>query len=240
MSPAAGCGNPWALELLFSHVMTKIHYGTDKDFAVVKVAAGGTEIRKDWSSPSGNHWDVLQSRIQSSLDSNVHASCATKTCQWAGFVWFQGETDTLQETNANNYYSDLKDFVRAVRTELHAATPVYATADEIPVIIVKLGYSVSEAPYGSKVIDAQIQYVSETDHTYSIETDDLGKFYHYDTASYIIIGDRLAQKMASIFTGTAPKPTSSPGPAPTPPSQTGIFGIFGAILNFLASLFNIF
>jgi hypothetical protein len=253
LSPSAGCGNPWALELLFAHIMAKIHYGADTDFAVVKVAAGGTEIRKDWSSPSGNHWDVLQNRIQTSLDSSVHPACGggTKTCGWAGFVWFQGENDCFAETNANNYYTDLQDFVRTVRTELHTITPLYATADEIPVIIVKLGFWASRLAYGSKVIDAQIRYASETDHTYTIETVDLGRFYHYDAASHIIIGDRLAQTVASIWnTGTTtapiPSPTSHPAPITPPPFNKpgggwgGWAGIIDAILKFLASLFGIF
>lgn len=240
ISPSAGCGNPWSLELTFSHAMARTKSEMN-DFAIIKVAAGGTELRRDWSSPSGNHWDVLQNRIQTPLDSSVHVACgtnSTKTCRWAGFVWFQGENDCFAESNAKTYYDDLKDFIREVRMQLHTATPLYATPDEIPVIIVKLGYFASRRPFGSTVIESQIRYASETNHTYTIETVDLGKYYHYDAASLLIMGDRLAHQLATIIKTPTPTPLPPPSPYPSKKGILGLSVVISSIFQFLTSNFS--
>jgi len=189
------CGKPWGSELLFSHVMA--HHGYS-NMAVPKLMAGATQLKLDWMDV---YWPAVQQYIQTPLDeTGVHPNCNSTAgeCSWTAFVWYQGETETVPENReaAENYYSNLVQFVSNVRQTMHQATPVYNTAQEIPVVIVKLNhfFTTGKSLEGGRIVlAAQERFVREDLRAFGVDTDDLSHFYHMDAASNLVLGDRIAR-----------------------------------------------
>jgi hypothetical protein len=115
----------------------------------------------------------------------------------SGFVWFQGENDSLAEATPGdpktgfwNYYEDnLRDLIHDVRAEL--AVP------ELPVLIFQIGPApVWDRKGGGKVIRAAQKKVAEADdHAAWVSTMDLHPKAHYNTASMVTIGQRGGKAM---------------------------------------------
>lgn len=205
VSPYSSCGNPWGSELMFSHVMQ--HHGLNK-LAVPKLMNGATFLESDWME---KYWPALLKRIQTPLNSTLHPSCGTTSqCNWTAFVWHQGETEAavLQMTKAeaaeskriaDRYYNNLVQFAMNVRKAMHEATPVYKSAAEIPLILVKLNFYFATRNLGPIVLAAQEQFIRDDPRAYGVNTFDLSQFYHMEAASQLIIGDRIAQVLLEAF-----------------------------------------
>ena len=193
------CGNPWGSELLFSYIMA--HHGYS-NVAVPKLMAGDTQLELDWMGLKRKKiWPRVQQLIQTPLnETGVHPNCngSAGECSWTAFVWHQGETETKPENReaAENYYSNLVQFVSNVRQTMHQATPVYNTAHEIPVVIVKLNHFFTKGKFlecGRIVLAAQERFIREDPKAFGVDTDDLSHFYHMDAASNLVLGDRIAR-----------------------------------------------
>jgi len=203
VSPTAcgGSRKQYGPELTFAHVFTQLENSPfkNKQIGITKVAVGGTEIYKNWMKENqenrDNYWSVLQDVIKSTKGS-IEA-----------IVWFQGENDNFKDWNRKNYLKHLTKFITDVRQEVfksYATTSdndKYLTPADIPVIIVELGswsYSINVT-----LIDAQNAYVSSDPNAAIVHTGaenkHLSHFYHYDAAAILIIGKRIAEKMAELL-----------------------------------------
>jgi hypothetical protein len=192
---ATNCGNTFGPELIFSR---EYAHKTTSPFTVVKVVEGGTTLAVDWISPSASNghpgpmYKQLAARI-ASLKSNpksIHADCATGTCAFKAFVWFQGENDSMDENYANAYANNLKHFIQDVRTLL--GDPNF------PVVIVQIGFWPTTLAYGSTVIQAQADFVKNTPHTTLVTTMDLSHYFHFDPAAQMIIGKRVEAAVETV------------------------------------------
>ena len=210
LSPNAQCGVVFGPELMFGHVLEDVI--TDP-FSIIKIAAGGTEIQKHWSKDIGWFWPEVVEQIQA-ID--------TETEEWKAIVWFQGENDSFDDANAKGYLDELTDFITNVREEMYNLdTTTFSQASDIPVIIVGMGcWPTRDIEFGAIVIQAQVDFVDSTDNAVLVQTDDLSCFYHYDDASQLVIGYRIAEAVKPFLTFSAQNPTRPPTPAPTP-SPTG-------------------
>jgi len=192
------CGQPWGLEVSFAATFDEPH-------AVIKVAVGGTEIDKDWSKPGSNYWNNLVETIQRPLDTKIHKDCVNPgDCAWQGIVWFQGENDGFALDTAESYHDHLRQLVSDLRQELHKASPYYDHAYQNPVVIVGMGAWAQSMPYGKVVYQAQADYLREDDYAGGIPTDDLSSFYHYDAASLLILGHRVATTLQLMMMSEYP------------------------------------
>jgi hypothetical protein len=209
LSPNSGCGNPYGPELVLGHTLGFLpdgkESGSDLSFIMPKVSRGGTQIRGNWSKAEGDLWSTLQSRI-AHIDS-VSTQCQTGSgCSWDAFVWFQGENDSMDQPNAENYEGDLITFLADVRAELFAAGTRYAAPEEIPVVIVQIGSFFRAREFGTVVARAQASVAASDAFASIVWTDDLGTFYHYDASSQLIIGDRVARALEGLWKGTIVMP----------------------------------
>eukprot|EP00542_Grammatophora_oceanica_P021629 CAMPEP_0194049576 /NCGR_PEP_ID=MMETSP0009_2-20130614/30764_1 /TAXON_ID=210454 /ORGANISM="Grammatophora oceanica, Strain CCMP 410" /LENGTH=547 /DNA_ID=CAMNT_0038695771 /DNA_START=169 /DNA_END=1812 /DNA_ORIENTATION=- len=213
LSIKAGCGGPWGLEQSFGRTLPT--FGEDSDFAIVKVGQGGTTMKLDWtkrdpSDPSSGH--CLDAFIKQARNiAGAHPNCPREgggdgnaPCKWQGLVFFQGENDAFLETaDAKLYGLGLKKFIETAREELFegGADPFYASASEIPVVIVQLGCwpETLTSKHGQYIMRRQKQFVKQDENSALVETKDLSCFYHFDTASHIIIGERVAMAMDGLL-----------------------------------------
>jgi hypothetical protein len=188
------CGNPFGPEYMFGRVMS-----LSSPFTVLKVAEGGTSLSTDWISPSaasngrpGPMFEQLVTRIKSLVNNStsVHKACANENCYFKAFVWFQGENDCFEEGTATSYASNLKGFISDVRAAIGDPN--------IPVVIVQLGYWATTLSFGPLVMRAQEEFVQQTQNTILVRTSDLSRYFHFDPAAQIIIGQRIARAVQML------------------------------------------
>jgi len=197
VSPTA-CGDNYGPELMFSHIFPKKKSPLKKKrIGIIKVAQGGTEIYKHWMKVNDgedeNFWQTLVDAIEASKGSIE------------GFVWFQGENDSFADWNRNNYLDNLTTFIGDVRNKIHKSSSNFDSPSDVPVIIVELGNWIY-LDIDQAVINAQRTFVKNTANTALVSSgvhDDpdkrLSKFYHFNAASQLIIGDRVAKAMAKLL-----------------------------------------
>lgn len=194
-SLATKCGNAFGPELVFGQALSKAGYSST---SLIKVAHGGTNLYVDWRSPLsggtvGPLYTELRSRIQSLklAPASVNPSCKTQGCRWSAFVWFQGENDSFDSANGLSYEQNLKNLIADVRSDAGSPT--------LPVVIVQTGTWAQSMAFGKNVATAQSSVVSADKYARLVNTSDLSGFYHYDSASKLIIGDRIATAVKALL-----------------------------------------
>ena len=198
-------------ELTFGHYMGDF---LKDDVLLLKVVQGGTDLRVDWKTPcstqnAGNNltaeelaqaslYDALIERARQIQDPAILAryfpQYAGRTAQIAGFLWFQGWNDGLNDLNRNNYETNMTCLVNDIRTDLFLP--------ELPIVIAQSHVGDPDNP----VQLAQAKVADEFDHTELAPTDDLSGYYHFDNAAHLVIGQRMAKRMIALLelTNTSP------------------------------------
>lgn len=192
------CGYSFGPELTTGHYLGNI---LDDQTALIKIAKGGSTLHTDWLSPTssnaqnkpiGPQYTELKNRIQdlNNNASSILPACENQACQWAAFIWFQGENDSFSASGSAAYEENLVNLINDVRAEV--GNP------NLPVIIVGIGHWAKSMTYGSIVHQAQLNASSAVNNTTFIQTDDLSRYYHYDPASHLILGERLGKALQLI------------------------------------------
>jgi hypothetical protein len=200
---ACGSGHSeYGPELMFAHVFPKLNSPfKQKPISVTKVAVGGTQIYPRWMEENKdeqkNYWNALVDAIKG----------AKGTIE--AFVWFQGESDHFVDGNSeerNYYLGNLTSFVAEVRNEIYDVAPPskFISPEDIPVIIVELGRFIWKR--GDEIISAQRAFVENDPNAVLVNTgvsdkkrEQLSGYIHYNVASQLIIGERIAIAMAQIL-----------------------------------------
>ncbi len=199
---ATACGGHYqgyGPEFMFGHVFPKKDSRLKgKPIGIAKVAVGGTELYKNWmkenKDENQNYWYALADAIKGAKGS------------LEGFVWFQGENDSFNDRNRENYLDNLRKFVTDVRQEIYDSSSrwKFSSPADIPVIICGLGDWIYRK--NTTVIEAQIAFVENDPNALLVNTGassdnekKMSKFYHYDAASQLIIGNRIAKAMAFLL-----------------------------------------
>jgi hypothetical protein len=74
--------------------------------------------------------------------------------------------------------------------------------EEIPVVIVQVGYwPGSDNAAAKRTRDAQARLCNEDPRAVLVTTNDLSRFYHYDAASFLISGNRIAHAYQEALGG---------------------------------------
>ncbi len=206
-----GSADRYGPELAFGHYMGDF---LDDDVLLLKVVQGGTDLRVDWKTPcstmnTGNNlspeelaqeslYDALVARAREIQDPAILAEYfpqyAGKTAEIAGFVWFQGWNDGLNDLNRDNYEINLTCLVNDLRNDLYLS--------ELPIVIAQSHVGEPD----NLVQVAQARVASEFDSTELAITDDLSGYYHFDSAAHLVIGQRMAAEMIPLLelTNTSP------------------------------------
>jgi len=240
------CGDPsggkgeYGPELMFGHSFSKlrtIYQG--QAVGITKVAVGGTQLYRDWSKSNtgSNYWnnyvdaikasrgqlyrDWSKSNAGSSYWNNLVDAIKASRGSMKGFVWFQGENDSFDEENGENYFGHLTQFVSDVRAEIYETSSSFSSPDDVPVVIVELGAWRYSTDGMRAVIKAQRKFVKSTINTALVRTGSsdvdskkLTSFLHFDAAALLIIGDRIAKALADLV------PPAPPSQSPVPSSQS--------------------
>ena len=168
----------------------------DNDLIFLMSAVGGTMLYDRWLPPSaakrlgretGDLYNRLIKQVHN-LVANLHELYPRYKGQGyelAGFIWFQGENDCCAKTQGL-YRDSLMDLIRDVRTDLGVP--------KLPVVISKI----NDGCWGPPAIDiwAANEYAVHADpDTVAINTRDLRSLCHYDSQSYLTIGQRIGKAL---------------------------------------------
>lgn len=168
----------------------------DEKFYIIKVSWSGSGIAAHWQEDS-NEYKAIISRINASFkkleDMNFKPEL-TALC------WVQGETDALNETNANNYYNLQKDLFNRLFTKYQQYIPAKGVS------VIDAGIS-DYWKYHETVNNHKKTYAAESNNRYYIDVQESGLTYrlenndpsHYDSLSMIKLGELLGEKLELVF-----------------------------------------
>lgn len=192
--------NQFGPEITFGRKLADI---SGKKVYLIKVAAGGTSLKRDWLPDGGGimpMYDIYKEEIARGMQALIDEGLNPKI---QGLVWHQGETDAMTLDQAEEYEHNLKEFI--------ANTREIVKDPLLPVFIGELGaiYPASIYPFRSMVVEAQNTVVHSISKTYLIKTDDLGLLVeesrgvetgvHFNSAGYLTLGNRFADYVLSMF-----------------------------------------
>ena len=197
LSPTA-CGyRTFGPEFMFGHIFPKLNSPLKgKAISIAKVASANSQIYHNWSKQNKYHfWSYWNGTVDT-------IKAAKGTIE--GFVWFQGESDNYNEVNRQTYLGNLTQFVADIRQEIYnSSLTKFTSPDVIPVIICELGYGYYSS--NPTVVYAQRTFVENDPYARLVKTGAeygdgrMTSYYHYDSASMLIIGQRIAQTMAKML-----------------------------------------
>jgi hypothetical protein len=177
------------------------------NFAIIKCAYSGTEMATRWRPPSsGGTVGDLYSNLISTVNTAINNLGPGYTYEIAGMCWMQGESDAMNNNYANEYQSNLTNFIKDVRSAFQVPN--------MPFVLAKIGTSTTEMPFNAIVRQAQTNvavagsYMGIFD-TQAYPTGGL----HYYSDGYISLGYDFANALKPLlikptvpqtpYTGTA-------------------------------------
>ena len=192
-------------ELVFGHYMGK-EYASD--IILLKVVQGGTSLRLEWRSQgvqsnSNNNYtseelkkESLYYKLIAKAKAITNSSTVgqyfphlrDKQVEIAGFVWFQGFNDGIGGgIAAENYEVNFRNFITDLKRDLNMP--------DLPIVV-------AQSHVGEPDNLVQVAQKVIADETANMElaiTDDFSNYYHYDSASHLGIGRRMAVKMIPLL-----------------------------------------
>lgn len=213
-----GCGygfreTSYGPELMMGHVLGD---ALEEHVVFIKACWGGRTLVKDFRPPSavkkrggevGPRYTQMMERFAKALQHlDKHVPPVEENgFELSGFVWFQGENDSLAgEAAWNEYEANLKDLVHDVRSAFGVPT--------MPVTIIQINRSIwgDDNPEpdpktgkikkgGFFVREAQRKVAEADPHANRVPTKDLHQGYHYDAASQLVIGERAGEAMLQLL-----------------------------------------
>jgi hypothetical protein len=162
------------------------------DIYLVKLGITSTSLSGDWNPTSGATYNLFKQRVTNALKNLTDNN---KSPQIAGMVWMQGEQDATVTSSAQNYGTNLKNFINAVRTTFSAPNMKFVAGRITSDVALWAGTAQT-----NQVRNAQWNISSQVTNASCVNTDDLEKAYyeHYGTQGQIDLGIRFANEFAPV------------------------------------------
>lgn len=161
--------NGFGPEVGFSdEIKSRVDVGTSSTFtkrvAMAKCAYGGLGIA-NWNSSTGFMYSSTVTFIN---DLTTKLTNAGYTYNIRGVIWFQGETDASNQTDANAYETNLTNLISDLRTEIGDAN--------LPFVISKVSYTSGNEPaYLTTVRTAQQNVADALTNVGILDSDSYGR-----------------------------------------------------------------
>jgi hypothetical protein len=164
-----------------------------KPIAMAKFAKGGTNLADDWD-PLGLSNYMYDGWISTLNDFKTKLTNGGYTYNIRGVIWFQGEADAANSTNANAYEANLTAFIAQLRSDVGSPN--------LPFVISKIKYT-TDPGFEAVVRTAQqnvadnLQYVSILDAANYTRKDNV----HLDSDSMYQYGVDAVSAMEQAILG---------------------------------------
>lgn len=201
-------------ELQFGWVMGEFF---TNQVLLIKTAWGGKSLYKDFRPPSsggqvGLYFTRMMAEIREAL-ANLKTdfpSQGGRTCELAGFVWYQGWNDGCEpKTAVPQYETNLVNLIKDVRRELHAPN--------LPVVIGELTGPWVDAPgewaalrkaqaaaAARPEFDGNVLFVATHDFVRKPEESPNPGHGHHEfgnAETYLLVGEALGKSMVKLLEG---------------------------------------
>ncbi len=160
--------------------------------AFLKHVRGNTDLANNWDSTNAANF-MYSSMEKAVADARYTLGQKGYRLKLRGFVWFQGESDALDQAKANAYEANLTAFFAGIRSRFN--TP------ELPIVMCKIAYAYTPPAYLSTVQAAQ-QAVADNDSNIEIiDTSGLARrdSVHLKADSTFTLGQSIAAKFGSMI-----------------------------------------
>ena len=170
-------------ELAFAAKLTKKYPGVK--LALIKSSVSGTDLDKQWRPPSsGGTAGKLYTNFVSEIKTAMGSLENKEKAKIKGMLWMQGEADAMNASMANNYKTNLKNFIEDIRSEVKV--------DDLPFIAANIDEQSTWANYAI-VNNAMNAIAKEMENvmtfpTKGFQTDKI----HYQTEGMIDLGEAFA------------------------------------------------
>ena len=171
--------------------------------AIIKVAAGGTDLGGDWNpdEPTGfKMYPLALQRVRDALDDLEKRGTRYRL---EGFMWHQGENDMFNEEYMNNYGRNLKNFLARWRRDLNAPELRFYLGELCTKTIWGMDlrprmYAISLGQRQVADTDSLVQYVP-TSHIGVEIGGGAGLHYHYGTLGQLEHGVNYADAYLKVI-----------------------------------------
>lgn len=175
-------------------------FSSRRDIYLMKCTKGATYLANNggtntWANGvSGGMFSTFKNTVK--VRSETFMSGRGKLYSYPVVIWIQGEADSLNQTYANAYESNLNQFITDVNTEL-GANPTW--------LIVQLSANTTDPNlvYKNTIRTAQANVVAaDTAKRKLITTDDLtfqGDGVHINAAGMKVLGDRIVAQCKTLI-----------------------------------------
>lgn len=166
------------------------------NLAVIKCAYSGSNIALDWEKGIGTGsqlYELMLSQVNSATNLLKQKGIEY---EFVGFFWMQGESDASNINYANDYQSNLSDFISNVRSDLNNPS--------LNFVLGRIGVNLP-SPYIYKYVvrTAQVNISHTVPNVSWVDTDDLSLTQdkvHFLADGIKILGNRMADAWKAIST----------------------------------------
>jgi hypothetical protein len=164
--------------------------------ALIKDAVSGAPLgtaQNGYLSPSSNNGNggTLYNNMMTHIDAAMKSFDTAKyTPRWAGFVWLQGETDAMNQNQANAYETNLANLIKDIR----AKTKV----EDLPIILPMIDVQ-SRWTDNAKIRAADVACKQKLKNVDTMDTKGLPtNGIHYKAQGHVTIGTLCAQRWLNM------------------------------------------
>lgn len=168
-------------ELSFAH---RFSLTTDAPIGIVKVSHNATYLSTHWSPE-------MRGGLFDQLVNEIRAAMLDRPVQLRGFIWMQGEADSINLEDATAYKSRFTAFVNKLRVAIGAPS--------LPVVAGVVNPPLKQCPHAALVRSAL--RTNKIENYASVSTDDLGlkaDNLHFTAPGLSKLGNRLAKRLMQI------------------------------------------
>jgi carbohydrate esterase-like sialic acid-specific acetylesterase len=167
-------GSKWGCEAEFARLWA---LERNERLFIVKHAVGGTALADYWSPGTGTGY-IAMTRYATTAKSALTGKGYTVNC--IGLLWMQGESDAVNQAQANAYCANLSNFFARVRSDWGSAS--------MPIVVGRIADQ-AELTYRTVVRAAQAEVVAGDGHAALVDTDAYGNDgLHYSTNGIVDMG----------------------------------------------------
>lgn len=172
----------------------------EEKFYIIKASLGGSNISMNWQESS----DIYRDMIKIMDDGFSELVKKGLEPEWFATCWMQGESDSIDEAVAKQYYTYEVDLMK----RLHKRFKQYASPKGVSVIDAGIS-TFTGWPFREVINEAKKQFAAENPMNFYFDTDSLtydqdnNDYCHYDAVPMIELGRMFGERIrqAAILQG---------------------------------------
>ena len=188
--PLAPLNNMFGPEITFGRTVADAF--PTENFALIKYAVSATDLHNDWDPTNGLIYRTFRTEVTNGL---AELESGGDAAHIVGMLWTQGERDARIGRTAEQYQSDLIEFIADIRNRYRA---------DLPFFLSRLSILQTNLPVDSltDIRTAQTNVAAGDENVYMFDTDTFGlkdDNLHFDAAGQMSLGTAFGNAYIDII-----------------------------------------